>query len=166
MAQWLIFGLLAAVSASFVTIFTKLGIHHLTPTLATSVRAMIMAVFLVIVSATKGDFGHLKELVTYKKDFGFLILAGISGALSWLFLNIALKTGKTWQVAPIDKLSVVMTVIVSILIFQEEITLKGIIGVILIAAGSLFVAYFHSSTFVKPSMSDALKIGFLTPCFF
>lgn len=69
-----------------------------------------------------------------------LILAGISGALSWLFLNIALKTGKTWQVAPIDKLSVVMTVIVSILIFQEEITLKGIIGVILIAAGSLFVA--------------------------
>ena len=140
MAQWLIFGLLAAVSASFVTIFTKLGIHHLTPTLATSVRAMIMAVFLVIVSATKGDFGHLKELVTYKKDFCFLILAGISGALSWLFLNIALKTGKTWQVAPIDKLSVVMTVIVSILIFQEEITLKGIIGVILIAAGSLFVA--------------------------
>ena len=69
-----------------------------------------------------------------------LILAGISGALSWLFLNIALKTGKTWQVAPIDKLSVVMTVIVSILIFQEEITLKGIIGVILIAAGALFVA--------------------------
>ena len=57
-----------------------------------------------------------------------------------MFLNIALKTGKTWQVAPIDKLSVVMTVIVSILIFQEEITLKGIIGVILIAAGSLFVA--------------------------
>ena len=140
MAQWLIFGLLAAVSASFVTIFTKLGIHHLTPTLATSVRSVIMAVFLVIVSATKGDFGHFKELVTYKKDFGFLILAGISGALSWLFLNIALKTGKMWQVAPIDKLSVVMTVIVSILIFQEEITLKGIIGVILIAAGSLFVA--------------------------
>lgn len=140
MGQWLIYALLAAVSASLVTIFTKLGIHHLTPTLATSVRAVIMAVFLVIVSATKGDFGHLKELMIYKKDFSFLILAGVSGALSWLFLNIALKTGKTWQVAPIDKLSVVITVVVSILIFQEEITVKGIIGVSLIAVGSLFVA--------------------------
>ncbi len=140
MGQWLIYALLAAVSASLVTIFTKLGIHHLTPTLATSVRAVIMAVFLVIVSATKGDFGHLKELMIYKKDFSFLILAGVSGALSWLFLNIALKTGKTWQVAPIDKLSVVITVVVSILIFQEEITVKGIIGVSLIALGSLFVA--------------------------
>lgn len=140
MGQWLIYALLAAVSASLVTIFTKLGIHHLTPTLATSVRAVIMAVFLVIVSTTKGDFGHLKELMIYKKDFSFLILAGVSGALSWLFLNIALKTGKTWQVAPIDKLSVVITVVVSILIFQEEITVKGIIGVSLIALGSLFVA--------------------------
>ena len=140
MGQWLIYALLAAVSASFVTIFTKLGIHHLTPTLATSVRAVIMAVFLVIVSATKGDFGHLKELMIYKKDFSFLILAGVSGALSWLFLNIALKTGKTWQVAPIDKLSVVITVVISILIFQEEITVKGIIGVSFIALGSLLVA--------------------------
>ncbi len=99
-----------------------------------------MAIFLVIISVTKGDFGEIKELITYKKDFAFLILAGISGALSWLFLNIALKTGKTWQVAPIDKLSVVITVIVSILIFQEEISFKGMIGVILIAVGSLFVA--------------------------
>lgn len=141
MAQWLIFALLAAVSASFVTIFTKLGIHNLTPTLATSVRAVIMAIFLVIVSGVKGDFSNLKELITYKKDFTFLVFAGISGALSWLFLNIALKTGKTWQVAPIDKLSVVITVTVSILIFQEEISIKGIIGVVLIAMGTLFVAF-------------------------
>jgi len=140
MAQWLIFSLLAAVSASLVTILTKLGINHLTPSLATSVRAVMMAMFLVMVSASHGDFQHLKELVTYKRDFVFLVGAGICGALSWLFLNIALKTGKTWQVAPIDKLSVVITVAVSLLVFQEEITLKGIIGVVLIAAGTLFVA--------------------------
>lgn len=140
MAQWLIFSLLAAVSASLVTILPKLGINHLTPSLATSVRAVMMAMFLVMVSASRGDFQHLKELVTYKRDFVFLVGAGICGALSWLFLNIALKTGKTWQVAPIDKLSVVITVAVSLLVFQEEITLKGIIGVVLIAAGTLFVA--------------------------
>ncbi|MCU7208822.1 EamA family transporter [Turicibacter sp. 1E2] len=57
-----------------------------------------------------------------------------------VILNIALKTGKTWQVAPIDKLSVVITVVVSLLIFQEEITMKGIIGVVLIAIGTVFVA--------------------------
>lgn len=140
MAQWLIFSLLAAVSASLVTILTKLGINHLTPSLATSVRAVMMAMFLVMVSVSRGDFQHLKELVMYKRDFVFLVGAGICGALSWLFLNIALKTGKTWQVAPIDKLSVVITVAVSLLVFQEEITLKGIIGVVLIAAGTLFVA--------------------------
>ena len=140
MAQWLIFALLAAVSASFVTIFTKIGIHHLTPGLATSVRAVIMAIFLVAVSFSRGDFHQLKELVMYKRDVAFLIGAGVCGALSWLFLNIALKTGKTWQVAPIDKLSVVITVVVSLLIFQEEITMEGIIGVVLIAIGTVFVA--------------------------
>ena len=60
--------------------------------------------------------------------------------MSWLFLNMALKEGKAWQVAPIDKLSVVLTVIISVLIFKEEITIKGIIGVAFIALGSILVA--------------------------
>lgn len=140
MNSWLFYALLAAVSASFVTIFTKIGINNLSPSLATSVRSIIMAVFLVGVSFFKGDLSNLSQLTTYKKDVLFLIFAGISGALSWLFLNIALKTGKTWQVAPIDKLSVVITVVVSILLFKESISIKGIIGVSLIAIGTIFVA--------------------------
>lgn len=140
MSSWLFYALLAAVSASFVTIFTKIGINNLSPSMATSVRAIIMAVFLVIVSLSKGDFNNLSQLLDHKKDLLFLVFAGISGALSWLFLNIALKTGKTWQVAPIDKLSVVITVIASIFIFKEAISLKGILGVIFIAIGTIFVA--------------------------
>lgn len=140
MNSWLFYALLAAVSASFVTIFTKIGINNLSPSMATSVRAIIMAIFLVIVSLSRGDFNNLSQLLDHKKDLLFLVFAGISGALSWLFLNIALKTGKTWQVAPIDKLSVVITVITSIFIFKETISLKGILGVIFIAIGTIFVA--------------------------
>lgn len=140
MNSWLLYALLAAVSASFVTVFTKIGINNLSPSLATAVRSIIMALFLVSVSFFKGDFNNINQLFEYKKDFVYLVFAGISGALSWLFLNIALKTGKTWQVAPIDKLSVVITVVVSILIFKEQISIKGIIGVLLIALGTIFVA--------------------------
>ncbi len=140
MSSWLFYSLLAAISASFVTIFTKIGINNLSPSMATSVRAVIMAIFLVIVSLSKNDFNNLSQLLNHKKDLLFLVFAGISGALSWLFLNIALKTGKTWQVAPIDKLSVVITVITSILLFKETISFKGILGVVFIAIGTIFVA--------------------------
>ncbi|MDB8791456.1 EamA family transporter [Romboutsia sp. 1001216sp1] len=140
MSNWLFYALLAAISASFVTVFSKVGVTNLSPSLATSVRAVIMGVFLVLVSFIKGDFSNLSSLLSHKKDLLFLIFAGVSGALSWLFLNIALKTGKTWQVAPIDKLSVVLTVIFSILIFKEQISVKGIIGVLFIAIGTIFVA--------------------------
>lgn len=140
MSNWLFYALLAAISASFVTVFSKMGVTNLSPSLATSVRAVIMAVFLVLVSFIKGDFSNLSYLLSHKKDLLFLVFAGVSGALSWLFLNIALKTGKTWQVAPIDKLSVVLTVIFSILIFKEQISVKGIIGVLFIAIGTIFVA--------------------------
>lgn len=140
MESWLIYALLAAVSASFVTVFSKLGVNNLAPSIATTIRAIIMAIFLIIVSFTRGDFSNIQVIMNHKKDLLFLVFAGISGALSWLFLNFALKSGKTWQVAPIDKLSVVLTVIIAVLIFKEQITLKGIIGVILIGLGSILVA--------------------------
>lgn len=140
MSNWLFYAVLAAISASFVTVFTKLGIKNLSPSMATTLRAIIMAVFLMIVSFVKGDLNNISSVMEHKKDLLFLVFAGISGALSWLFLNIALKTGKTWQVAPIDKLSVVLTVIISVLIFKEQISTKGIVGVVFIGIGTILVA--------------------------
>lgn len=140
MSNWLFYAVLAAISASFVTVFTKLGIKNLSPSMATTLRAIIMAVFLMIVSLVKGDLNNISSVMEHKKDLLFLVFAGISGALSWLFLNIALKTGKTWQVAPIDKLSVVLTVIISVLIFKEQISTKGIVGVVFIGIGTILVA--------------------------
>lgn len=140
--SWLFYALLAAVTASFATIFTKLGLKNLNPAMAGTIKAIIMAVFFIIISISKGDFSNIGQLFDYKKDFGFLILTGVCGALSWLFMNIALKTGKVTQVAPIDKLSIVFTVLMSVLIFKETLSIKAFIGVIFIGVGALLVALF------------------------
>lgn len=139
---WLFYAILAAITASFATLFTKLGVANLSPSLAGTLKAIIMAVFFIIVSSTRGDFSNINEIFAYKKDFIFLILTGVCGALSWLFMNTALKTGKVTQVAPIDKLSVVLTVILSVIIFKEHLSVKAFIGVVMIGIGSILVALF------------------------
>ncbi|MGL5635093.1 MAG: EamA family transporter [Sarcina sp.] len=140
--SWLVYALLAALAASFTTIFTKMGVSHLSPSLAGTIKAIIMAIFFICISSYKGDFSNIGQLFTYKKDFMFLILTGICGALSWWFMNIALKTGKVTQVAPIDKMSVVMTVIFSIFLFKETLSIKALIGVVMIGVGGILVALF------------------------
>lgn len=140
---WFFYAILAAITASFVTIFSKLGINNLSPSLAATIKAVIMAAFLIGVSVFRGDFTNFTaQIINYKKDFLFLVLTGICGALSWLFMNIALKYGKVTQVAPIDKLSVVFTVVMSILIFKESISVKGMLGVVFIAIGAILVALY------------------------
>lgn len=139
---WLFYALLAALTASFATIFTKLGVHNLSPALAGTIKAIIMAVFFVAISSFKGDFSNIGQLATHKKDLFYLILTGICGALSWWFMNIALKHGKVTQVAPIDKLSIVLTVVLSVILFKETLSIKAFIGVIMIGVGALLVALF------------------------
>ncbi len=141
MGTWLIYALLAALTASFSTIFTKLGVQNLSSSLAGTIKAIIMAVFFIIISLGKGDFTGV-NIFNYKKDLVFLVLTGVCGALSWLFMNIALKYGKVTQVAPIDKLSIVLTVILSALIFKETLSIKAFIGVIFIGVGAILVALF------------------------
>lgn len=141
MGTWLIYALLAALTASFSTIFTKLGVQNLSSSLAGTIKAIIMAVFFIVISLGKGDFTGV-NIFNYKKDLVFLVLTGVCGALSWLFMNIALKYGKVTQVAPIDKLSIVLTVILSALIFKETLSIKAFIGVIFIGVGVILVALF------------------------
>lgn len=141
--MWLVYAILGAFTASFVTIFTKIGVINLSPSLAATIKAIIMAIFLLGVSIFKNDFVNLSsDFIMYKKDFLFLVLTGIFGALSWIFMNMALKIGKVTQVAPIDKMSVVITVVLSMLIFKDSMSSKGLLGVILIGIGGILVALF------------------------
>lgn len=127
--------------ASMTTIFTKIGVTNLSPSLAATIKGIIMAIFLIGVSIMRQDFTATgSNIFDYKKDLLFLILTGVCGALSWVFMNMALKYGKVTQVAPIDKMSVVMSVVIAMILFKETMSIKAILGVILIAIGGIIVA--------------------------
>lgn len=133
---WILFGFLSALFAALVAIFGKIGIKELDTTLATTVRAVIMALFLILASLFLNKFSLINQINS--KALIFIILAGISGALSWLFYFWALKLGEAKAVAVLDRFSVVLVVILAGLLLGEVITLKNWIGILLITAGLLF----------------------------
>jgi transporter family protein len=137
---WLIYALLSALTASLVAIFGKIGLQSIDANAATAIRSIIMAAFLVAVVAVQGNLGQLSSIISDKKAISFIALSGIAGALSWLFYFLALKVGKVSQVAPIDKLSVVIAAIIAVTFLGEKISILGGIGIALIALGAILVA--------------------------
>ncbi|ANR70531.1 hypothetical protein AXF19_05765 [Selenomonas sp. oral taxon 126] len=142
MSTWLIYALLSALCAAFVSIFGKVGVAGLDSSAATAVRAVIMAVFLVGVVIAEGHTADLPQVFADKKALLFVALSGIAGALSWLFYFMALKDGAVTQVAPIDKLSVVFAVLIAILIFGERVSFMHGVAIAMIAMGGLILAIF------------------------
>ncbi|MEI7475126.1 MAG: EamA family transporter [bacterium] len=137
---WLIYALLAAVMASLVSIFGKIGLQSVDANTATAIRAVVMALFLVTFVLAKGNSTQFSLVLANKKALIFIILSGIVGALSWLFYFMALKHGKVSQVAPIDKFSVVIATLAAIIFFGEKLSFFNQIGVVLIALGVTLVA--------------------------
>ncbi|MBI2053981.1 MAG: EamA family transporter [Candidatus Staskawiczbacteria bacterium] len=137
MATWIFFALGSAAFAALVAIFGKIGITGIDSTLATTVRAVIMAVFLVIVALLFGK-GQLIGTITLR-PFSFIVLSGVAGALSWLCYFFALKYGPAAGVAALDRLSVVFVLFFAALFLAEKLTWKTLIGSILITAGALFM---------------------------
>ncbi|HHV81513.1 MAG TPA: EamA family transporter [bacterium] len=137
---WLVFALLSAVTASLVAIFGKIGLKGVDANTATAVRAVVMAVFLLLVVAIQGNLSKIHSVVSDKKTFLYIVLSGLAGATSWLFYFLALKFGKVAQVAPIDKLSVVISTILAVVFLGEKVSLINGIGVGLIAIGAILVA--------------------------
>lgn len=135
--SWIIFALLSAISAALVAIFGKIGVSNIDSTLATTVRAIIMALFLIIVSFTLGKHQLIRTIDS--KALAFIILAGISGALSWLFYFLALKLGPASGVAALDRLSVVFVLIFSVLFLAEKLTLYKLLGATLITIGAILM---------------------------
>ena len=140
MSSWLVYALLSALCAAFVSIFGKVGVAGLDSSAATAVRAVIMAVFLVGVVVTEGHTADLPQVFADKKALAFVALSGVAGALSWLFYFMALKDGDVTQVAPIDKLSVVFAVLIAVIFFGEQVSFLHGVAIVLIAAGGLILA--------------------------
>jgi transporter family protein len=135
---WLPLALLSAFFAALIAIFGKIGLSRVDTTTATMLRAMIM--FLVLLAAVLFS-GKLSSVSAFtSKQFFWIVLAGIAGALSWLFYFWALKVGKASQVAPIDRLSAVFAVIFAAIFLGETVGWKTVIGSVLMVLGAVFVA--------------------------
>jgi transporter family protein len=136
---WILFGFLSALFAALVAIFGKIGVRNIDTTLATTVRAIVMALFLIIVSLILGKQSLIPQINF--KALLFIVLSGIAGALSWLAYFLALKIGEVKGVAVLDRFSVVLAILLAWLILGESITIKNLIGMILITAGLLLFIF-------------------------
>lgn len=137
MQLWIIYALLSAAFAALVAIFGKIGIQNIDSTLATTVRAMVMAGFLVIVALSLGKLPLLNTI--HSKTLLFVILSGVAGAMSWLFYFFALKTGPATGVAALDRLSVVFVLIFALLFLGQKFTWASALGAALITAGAILM---------------------------
>ena len=135
--EWLIYALLSALFAGLVGIFGKIGMRDVDSTLATGARSVIMAVILSVVVLWRGNLSDAKSIGS--RAWLFIALAGFAGAASWLCYFRALQVGEASRVAPIDKLSVVATLLLAVLFLGERPTAGVIFGTLLIVAGSLFI---------------------------
>lgn len=133
---WLVFALLSAVTAALVAVFGKIGLQSVDANTATAIRSVIMAAYLIF----QGNIKEFSVIFADKKAMVFIALSGIAGALSWLFYFIALKYGNVAQVAPVDKLSVVISTVIAVIFLGEKISGLNSIGVFLIAVGAILVA--------------------------
>lgn len=137
--MWWLYALLSALFASLTAIFAKVGITGVNSNLATAIRTVIILIVAWGIVLVRGEAKGIATLS--KQNLIFLIVSGIATGLSWIFYFKALQIGKVSQVAPIDKLSVALTIILSVLFLGETLTLKTVIGAVLIMAGTIVLIY-------------------------
>jgi len=135
--EWFLLAALSAFFAALVSIFAKIGLQGVDSTVATAVRAIIMMLLIVFFVMSTGKGPQLTQFTS--KDMGFIVLSGIAGALSWLFYFAALKLADASKVAPVDKASVLIVMVLATLFLGEKITLKTATAGILIFIGILLL---------------------------
>lgn len=138
--MWLFYAFLSAAFAAAVAIVGKLGLKNVDSTLATTIRSLVMAVFLFSVSISLKKFNGFAFNSISSKDWWLIIFSGIFGALSWLFYFFALKHGQATPVVAIDRLSIVFVFILAAIFLGEAFTLKSLIGAILISIGAILIS--------------------------
>ncbi len=138
--MWLFYAFLSAFSAALVAIFGKLGLKTIDSTLATTIRGIIMAIFLFLVSLTLKKFNGFHFSNLSNKDWILISLSAIAGALSWLFYFLALKYGTASKVVAIDRLSIVFVIILAAIFLSEGLTWRSILGAVLMAAGAILIS--------------------------
>lgn len=137
--MWAIFALLSAVFAALTSIFAKIGIENVNSNLATAIRTVVVLVMAWGIVLMTGKLNQLPDISS--KSWFFLILSGLATGLSWLCYFYALQIGEASKVVPVDKFSVVITMVMAFFILGETVTVKTIIGGILITLGTLVLIF-------------------------
>jgi transporter family protein len=135
--MWFVFALLSAVFAALTSILAKIGIEGVNSNLATAIRTVVVVVMawgMVFLTSAQSGLSEIS-----KKSWIFLILSGLATGASWLCYYKALQVGEASKVVPIDKLSVVITLVLAFVFLHEQFTAKSVIGCVLIGAGTLFM---------------------------
>ena len=138
MQPWLIYALLGAVCAGLVSIFAKRGMEGVDAGLATTVRSVVMTVFLVGLCSVQGKWAGVAELAA--RPMGLVALSGVAGALSWLFMFKALSLAEVTKVNPIDKLSLPISILLAVVVFRERPTWVNWVGIGMIVGGTYLAA--------------------------
>ncbi len=134
-AGWFVFGSLSAVFAALTSVLAKVGIRNVESNLATAIRTAVVLVMAWLTVFATGKTGKIKE--TPKNELIFIVISGILTGASWICYYKALQLGEVSVVAPIDKLSIVVTVVFSYIVFKEKLTLKSFMGFLMTIVGTL-----------------------------
>lgn len=133
--SWFIFALLSAVFAALTAILGKVGIENIDSNLGTAIRTFVVLIMAWLLVLVTGKKEKIKEID--KKSFLFILLSGIATGSSWLCYYRALQTGPASVVVPIDKLSILVTIFFSYIVFKEKLSRKSALGLVLIVVGTL-----------------------------
>ncbi len=133
--MWWTYAILSALFASLTAIFAKLGVAALNPNLATAIRTVVVLCMIWAIVLFRNEAKGISSLS--RQHIAYLVISGMATGLSWLFYFKALQAGNLSQVAAVDKLSVALTIVLSVLFLGEALTLKTAVGAGLIIAGTL-----------------------------
>ena len=133
--MWWLYALLSAFFAALTAIFAKIGVTNVNANLATAIRTVIILFVAWGIVLARGEAKNIAGISRH--NLIFLVISGVATGLSWIFYFKALQAGKVSQVAPVDKLSVALTIILSVIFLNEALTVKTAIGAALIIAGTL-----------------------------
>ena len=135
--MWWVYAIGSAVFAALTSILAKIGIENVNSNLATAIRTIVVLVLAWGMVFLTGSLSGIKEISG--KSWLFLIFSGLATGLSWLCYYHAIHIGDVSKVVPIDKLSVVLTIVLAFIIFHETVSWKSVLGCILISAGTLLM---------------------------
>lgn len=137
--MWWVYAILSAFFASLTAVFAKIGITGVNSNLATAIRSVIILLVAWGIVFARSEYKGIPALSRH--NLIYIAISGVATGLSWIFYFKALQLGKVTQVAPVDKLSVALTIVLSVLFLGESLTLKTAIGALLIIAGTVLLIF-------------------------